>query len=105
QAEDGIRDLIVTGVQTCALPIFPAIDDLRNLLSIGEVTVQLAPAKWIAENTAKFYAGKEESIVDIIQQLESDTTIGGRRGETSKIGRASCRERGQIEVIRRTTRI
>src|SRR2546430_8787748 len=24
QAEDGIRDLTVTGVQTCALPIFPA---------------------------------------------------------------------------------
>src|SRR2546421_3171478 len=24
QAEDGIRDLIVTGVQTCALPIFEA---------------------------------------------------------------------------------
>src|SRR2546428_1306229 len=24
QAEDGIRDLIVTGVQTCALPICPA---------------------------------------------------------------------------------
>src|SRR5256886_12673440 len=23
QAEDGIRDLTVTGVQTCALPIFP----------------------------------------------------------------------------------
>src|SRR5256712_9239851 len=26
QAEDGIRDLIVTGVQTCALPISPSID-------------------------------------------------------------------------------
>src|SRR2546421_9180322 len=25
QAEDGIRDLIVTGVQTCALPISPRI--------------------------------------------------------------------------------
>src|SRR5206468_7426004 len=24
QAEDGIRDLIVTGVQTCALPIYPS---------------------------------------------------------------------------------
>src|SRR5256886_8020330 len=24
QAEDGIRDLTVTGVQTCALPIFPS---------------------------------------------------------------------------------
>src|SRR5204862_126112 len=26
QAEDGIRDLYVTGVQTCALPIFAAIE-------------------------------------------------------------------------------
>src|SRR5205823_9550472 len=25
QAEDGIRDKLVTGVQTCALPIFPVI--------------------------------------------------------------------------------
>src|SRR2546429_5301057 len=25
QAEDGIRDVAVTGVQTCALPIFPQI--------------------------------------------------------------------------------
>src|SRR2546430_4795211 len=25
QAEDGIRDLTVTGVQTCALPILPAL--------------------------------------------------------------------------------
>src|SRR2546421_6016615 len=29
QAEDGIRDLIVTGVQTCALPI---LRELKNLL-------------------------------------------------------------------------
>src|SRR5205085_6075939 len=27
QAEDGIRDLTVTGVQTCALPIYPAFDE------------------------------------------------------------------------------
>src|SRR2546421_1944012 len=26
QAEDGIRDLIVTGVQTCALPISPGVE-------------------------------------------------------------------------------
>src|SRR5688572_3494456 len=41
QAEDGIRDLTVTGVQTCALPIFPAFgaDALRftfaSLASLG----------------------------------------------------------------------
>src|SRR5579862_8011074 len=32
QAEDGIRDGTVTGVQTCALPIFSAyLDQVRNL--------------------------------------------------------------------------
>src|SRR2546421_6638011 len=31
QAEDGIRDLIVTGVQTCALPI-QAEDGIRDLI-------------------------------------------------------------------------
>src|SRR5699024_5577356 len=32
QAEDGIRDRNVTGVQTCALPIFPILDDKKKLL-------------------------------------------------------------------------
>src|SRR5256886_7519034 len=33
QAEDGIRDLTVTGVQTCALPISPALGE-QGLLGI-----------------------------------------------------------------------
>jgi type IV pilus assembly protein PilB len=59
------------------------MDDLRNLLGINEVIPSVASAKAIADATARFYAGKEESIVDIIQQLESDTTLGGKRGEMS----------------------
>src|SRR5438874_10676662 len=38
QAEDGIRDLYVTGVQTCALPIYfgkREPDDVRRLLAAG----------------------------------------------------------------------
>src|SRR2546430_3413745 len=35
QAEDGIRDLTVTGVQTCALPISRAAGDRMSLLSVG----------------------------------------------------------------------
>src|SRR5690349_24897923 len=36
QAEDGIRDLYVTGVQTCALPILPAMAfDTRLLNGVG----------------------------------------------------------------------
>src|SRR6478735_7016097 len=32
QAEDGIRDYKVTGVQTCALPIFRLVGRVANLL-------------------------------------------------------------------------
>src|SRR5206468_9652616 len=35
QAEDGIRDLIVTGVQTCALPISTAQNRQRPTTSAG----------------------------------------------------------------------
>src|SRR2546430_7441328 len=35
QAEDGIRDLTVTGVQTCALPIFP-FGDGALLVTLGD---------------------------------------------------------------------
>src|SRR6266536_5180820 len=40
QAEDGIRDPLVTGVQTCALPIFeaepPRLEEARRHLDIAE---------------------------------------------------------------------
>src|SRR5205809_5738039 len=32
QAEDGIRDVAVTGVQTCALPIFPSAAQRRRIV-------------------------------------------------------------------------
>src|SRR2546427_11189475 len=42
QAEDGIRDLTVTGVQTCALPIYVTVlNDPGN--TITAVTVALGP--------------------------------------------------------------
>src|SRR2546430_17406935 len=36
QAEDGIRDLTVTGVQTCALPICVAGEDLVAALAVQD---------------------------------------------------------------------
>src|SRR5690606_3109932 len=30
QAEDGIRDFHVTGVQTCALPIYPTLEEMNK---------------------------------------------------------------------------
>src|SRR5256885_10530588 len=55
QAEDGIRDYKVTGVQTCALPIYlakevraPAIQPLRCREAAGE----LVPAPHVCESEA-----------------------------------------------------
>jgi len=59
-----------------------ALDDLRNFLGCKEVHAQVASAKTIAEATTKAYAGKEESIVDIINSLESDPDLP-RQSESS----------------------
>src|SRR2546430_5904730 len=85
QAEDGIRDLTVTGVQTCALPIFsfaivqflisnfvgPELTDIiAALVSMGCLALLL-----------RFWRPKE------VWQFAHETAV------TAQIGRASCRER------------
>jgi type IV pilus assembly protein PilB len=73
------------GVLTVALSDpsnLAALDDLRNFLGCKEVHAQVASAKAIAEATTKAYAGKEESIVDIINSLESDPDLP-RQSESS----------------------
>jgi type IV pilus assembly protein PilB len=60
-----------------------ALDDLRNFLGVKEVQAQVTTAKAIEEATKRAYAGKEESIMDIINQLEGDPDLAGRRNESS----------------------
>ena len=60
-----------------------AVDDLRNLLNISEVVAQLAPPKAISDGMTRFYAGKEESITDLIMEIENNPALGTRRAETS----------------------
>src|SRR5260370_29637200 len=85
QAEDGIRDSSVTGVQTCALPIF---DDLAKH-DIGEVSI----------------IGRGEIIDDydlvhsfFLRRAHTNARVASGEWTTDKlmkmeIGRASCRER------------
>jgi type IV pilus assembly protein PilB len=54
-----------------------AMDDLKNLLGIRNVSPILAPAKQIEELIQKAYTGeKEESITSIYAMLESDVDFG-----------------------------
>src|SRR5690606_41197219 len=90
QAEDGIRDFHVTGVQTCALPIcghgYPCGSARARGghagLTDGGGTVTLT-------RVADALAALKEATV-------GDTLLARCR---RKIGRASCRERGEIFFV------
>src|SRR5260221_7087722 len=83
QAEDGIRDHCVTGVQTCALPIsagaaaatFKALDQAERVEVLTKALEKFdGIAKDVAQNT---FTG-------------ASTTLAN---QWDQIGRASCRER------------
>jgi type IV pilus assembly protein PilB len=61
----------------------PALDDLRNFIGVKEVNAMLAPPKALAEAQVRCYAGKQESIIDIIKELEANTDLGRLSRETS----------------------
>src|SRR2546430_4189555 len=85
QAEDGIRDLTVTGVQTCALPIFTAHRaDLHGLLQAR------LPASSI-------HLDAQCTGVSSVGGTAVATFADGREVE-AEIGRASGRGRGEISV-------
>src|SRR2546430_12925103 len=85
QAEDGIRDLTVTGVQTCALPISGQLreqaDGLVTDLQAGNA---VAAAARIAAMHQALEAARATPAAAML------VALGGQQ----KIGRASCRERG-----------
>src|SRR5207244_9430617 len=84
QAEDGIRDDLVTGVQTCALPIseWPA-----TAILVGSTL----PVAMRREMTKAMSAGS------LSRSLWSGPpgALGLSTGNAGEIGRASCRERGE----------
>src|SRR5690349_4771143 len=84
QAEDGIRDLYVTGVQTCALPIFPGHG--INAKFTHPVFAVNAMAAALDAAGMPFTETETESVGKLAQEFAD-------RDRARKIGRASCRER------------
>src|SRR5256885_8469325 len=85
QAEDGIRDYKVTGVQTCALPILP-VDSIFDLLLIDAHTALVAtgnPGRIYRVDLTKFGAG------GVTADKISDAKL---RSEERRVGK-ECRSR------------
>src|SRR5690606_40057667 len=90
QAEDGIRDFHVTGVQTCALPIYDSKAFAEYM--IGWM-YELARQPALAREAYDRVIAEDLSFYMAHLRLGELARI---RGDTAKIGRASCRERGEI---------
>src|SRR2546430_5120601 len=82
QAEDGIRYLTVTGVQTCALPILNkgTINSVSKFTIIKKKKMSFEYSQEVADNYEELFETGDEYDVIIYA------------GE-NEIGRASCRER------------
>src|SRR5207245_8576944 len=79
QAEDGIRDATVTGVQTCALPIYRRAED------VGPSATSLPKPAASSTSSARRWP-TYKNVAATKARLRCPTTA-------EKIGRASCRER------------
>src|SRR5699024_12225988 len=87
RAGDGIRDRNVTGVQTCALPIF----DLGGHCE-RQAFNYYALQNFDEEKAFELFPSYPENKPEIIGDDEID--VAGSFADAVKIGRASCRERG-----------
>src|SRR5207245_4475740 len=94
-AEDGIRDATVTGVQTCALPIYEFCGlFLRHLTGpVAAVLVFEAGADWPGQwPLVVARKGRAEFRIDVEGRgAHAGSDFWSGRNE---IGRAACREKG-----------
>src|SRR5690606_39543680 len=100
-AEDGIRDFHVTGVQTCALPIFQS--DSSPIKLIQQFTMEILNDLQNGDEYAHFQmlmtqAATIEDPSPQIKQLKKQSEA--MLLQTTQIGRASCRERVKISERR-----
>src|SRR5256885_15722049 len=96
QAEDGIRDYKVTGVQTCALPI--SYISAVNRLPMLTLEEEQDYARKLKEHSDLDAAGRLvmshlRLVVSISRQYLGYGLPHGDLIQEGKIGRASCRER------------
>src|SRR5690606_37830688 len=81
-------------------PNLQAIDDLRNFVGIQNIEIVLAQADQIETAIVNAYAGEQESITTLIQQLEADTALGTMARETS-IDITSLEEMAEAAPVRK----
>src|SRR5207248_8206541 len=95
--EDGIRDRTVTGVQTCALPIYHPLGGLGYANFADEVAQQESELCVFFDTiiTATCTGSTQAGMVVGFRAQERARRVIGIDTAANQIGRASCRERGE----------
>src|SRR5690606_40606110 len=97
QAEDGIRDFHVTGVQTCALPIY-------FLMSQREYGFEFSPKirivlSWQSRQVVELFANQTLNLwLNVLALKNLAAHFVHYFTVTIEIGRASCRDRVERSV-------
>src|SRR5205823_8248293 len=99
--EDGIRDKLVTGVQTCALPISVAPAGGRRTAGTAnngsmKYPTSASDGDGIGRSPTSWY--HDQTLCPKAQPL-TPTRRSRRHAQAEEIGRASCRERGESSVV------
>src|SRR5207249_5561333 len=93
QAEDGIRDRNVTGVQTCALPIYNC--GVREPLHASSPRSEELHQVRFGDDARDVALLRDQDRVVVPQEARRELDGRLRVDLGKEIGRASCRERGE----------
>src|SRR3546814_4836533 len=91
---------LVTGVQTCALPIYPDITRIIHLAAQAGVRYSLEnPHAYVDSNlVGQIMVLEMARRLDRLQHLVYASSSSVYGGNTKQIGRATCTERGSQSV-------
>src|SRR5205823_8180256 len=100
--EDGIRDKLVTGVQTCALPISELASEHPTwaFVNVNLRTYYAEGSKTLAFETVEQLGWQPPDHVVVPVASGSQLTKIAKGFEELEIGRASCRERVWMSGVR-----
>src|SRR5690606_40000901 len=92
QAEDGIRDFHVTGVQTCALPIYlrDQLDELRNpSVPPSPEEAQEEQIREMEDAIREAQEGYEDAAQQVDDMITAQAEAEAERSEERRVGKGS----------------